>query len=129
MKKGRRRVSATHIARINLFLSNMMHEFHSRSKWFKKVTFLSSPLKVCFVFFCPLPPAARRKGTSGRGKHLKTVALAGVSLVGNQPSKATVESVFSARDMWGEAQVRRCVCYFSLSLSFYSLYLVALKHT
>jgi len=27
MKKGRRRVSANHIARINMFLSNIMHTF------------------------------------------------------------------------------------------------------
>jgi len=45
VKKCRRRVSANHVARINIFLSSMMHKFHSGSNWIKLVLFIPAPLK------------------------------------------------------------------------------------
>jgi len=47
MKKGRRRVSAKHIAQIILFLSNLLHnnKFYSGATWGKKGTIIPAPLK------------------------------------------------------------------------------------
>ena len=46
MKKCRPKVSANHTARINLFLSNTMHEFHLVQIGAKIVTYIPAPLKT-----------------------------------------------------------------------------------